>query len=396
MKVLSNILVKAGVIVDNYIAIGTNSPLAGYNIDSRGSHSFGDTSQERYHYFSSSNVSNGSALTVLASNTSANSARSHIMLADTASSVPSRFGLGVYTGASPYAYLDSASRLALNPSSGSNVIVGGEIDNGYKFQVHGSVWARIPNVNGWVDGVFSIAPYDWSRPYALTMTVGNYPIRGIDNQWHFWGPFAGVWFDGPQMYVSGTPTIIFGRTDGPANISRMQIGVNDSNEYTDSGSYPFASDNFYRIRTEIISSLYTRRRFELDAFEVRFKTGSVGVEVGKFDSTGSLIVNNLSGSGSRFVVADATGALSAVSTSATISADLATDYDPSITGSRNSVNKIFTLSQNFVAGSTRVFVNGIRYTRGSSYDYVESASNQITFTNAPDSGDLIVVDYVKA
>lgn len=109
-----------------------------------------------------------------------------------------------------------------------------------------------------------------------------------------------------------------------------------------------------------------------------------------------LTATSLAGTGTRFVVADGSGVLSAVSTSATISADLVTDYDPSITGTRNSVNKVFTLTQNFVAGSTRVFVNGIRYTRGASYDYVETGTNQITFTNAPDSGDLIVVDYVKA
>jgi hypothetical protein len=79
-----------------------------------------------------------------------------------------------------------------------------------------------------------------------------------------------------------------------------------------------------------------------------------------------------------------------------ISSGLTTDYDYSITGLRNSSNKIFTLSQNFVSGTTRVFVNGIRYTLGGSYDYTETGTNQITFTNAPDSGDLIVVDYVKA
>lgn len=78
-----------------------------------------------------------------------------------------------------------------------------------------------------------------------------------------------------------------------------------------------------------------------------------------------------------------------------IVASLQSDYDSNITGSRNGVNKLFTLSQNFISGTTRVFVNGIRYTPGASYDYVETGTNQITFTNAPDGGDLIVVDYIK-
>jgi len=72
-----------------------------------------------------------------------------------------------------------------------------------------------------------------------------------------------------------------------------------------------------------------------------------------------------------------------------------TDYDVDITGLRNSSNKLFTLSSNFASGSTKVYVNGLRYTRGSGYDYVENGNNQITFSLAPDSGDLIIVDYIK-
>jgi hypothetical protein len=41
-------------------------------------------------------------------------------------------------------------------------------------------------------------------------------------------------------------------------------------------------------------------------------------------------------------------------------------------------------------------MNGIRLTPGAEYDYVEAGTNQITFTNAPDPGDLIVVDYIKS
>lgn len=75
---------------------------------------------------------------------------------------------------------------------------------------------------------------------------------------------------------------------------------------------------------------------------------------------------------------------------------LVSDYDTHITGSRNSVNKIFTLRYAYTSGSTRVFVNGIRYSPGALNDYTESAVNQITFTNAPDDGDVLVVDYIKS
>jgi hypothetical protein len=74
---------------------------------------------------------------------------------------------------------------------------------------------------------------------------------------------------------------------------------------------------------------------------------------------------------------------------------LYTDYDVTVVGLRNSVNKVFTTSFSFVSGSTKVYVNGIRYTPGASYDYQETGANQITFTNAPDSGDLLIIEYIK-
>lgn len=72
-----------------------------------------------------------------------------------------------------------------------------------------------------------------------------------------------------------------------------------------------------------------------------------------------------------------------------------TDYDFNISGIKDSSNKVYTLASSFISGSTRVYINGIRLTPGANYDYVETGTNQVTFTNAPDSGDLITVDYIK-
>lgn len=83
-------------------------------------------------------------------------------------------------------------------------------------------------------------------------------------------------------------------------------------------------------------------------------------------------------------------------TGSIISGSFQIDYDGNITGLRNSINKVYTVSFNFVAGSTKVFVNGLRYTNGASYDYTETGANQITFTNAPDNGDLLIIEYLKA
>lgn len=73
-----------------------------------------------------------------------------------------------------------------------------------------------------------------------------------------------------------------------------------------------------------------------------------------------------------------------------------TDYDNTIIGLRNSSNKVFTTSFSFTSGSTKVYVNGLRYTPGASYDYQETGVNQITFTNAPDNGDLLIIEYIKS
>lgn len=72
-----------------------------------------------------------------------------------------------------------------------------------------------------------------------------------------------------------------------------------------------------------------------------------------------------------------------------------TDYDYDIVGLRNSINTAFSTSNNFVAGSTKVYRNGLRMTKGVGYDYQETGTNQITFTNAPDNGDLLIIDYIK-
>lgn len=125
---------------------------------------------------------------------------------------------------------------------------------------------------------------------------------------------------------------------------------------------------------------------------------------------GTITATTLASGSDKLVLASATGVLSAVTigtglsysggtltaTGTLTSANFVTDYDSTVTGLRNSSNKVYTTSQNFVSGTTHVYVNGVRMSRGATYDYTETAVNQITFTNAPDSGDLIVIDYIKS
>jgi len=69
--------------------------------------------------------------------------------------------------------------------------------------------------------------------------------------------------------------------------------------------------------------------------------------------------------------------------------DAITEY-PS--GLINGANKVFTLSYTPESGSLSVYLNGLYQEEGSGNDYVLSGSD-ITFIDAPQSGDLIIVSY---
>lgn len=76
----------------------------------------------------------------------------------------------------------------------------------------------------------------------------------------------------------------------------------------------------------------------------------------------------------------------------------ATDYDYNITGTRDGNNRTFSTSDNFVPGSTRLYLNGLRQTQDKNgleaqYDYFESAANSITFHFGINAGDLLVIEY---
>jgi hypothetical protein len=60
----------------------------------------------------------------------------------------------------------------------------------------------------------------------------------------------------------------------------------------------------------------------------------------------------------------------------------------------NGINQTFTVSENFVASSLRVYWNGIRQTPATGVS-VESASTfSTTFT--PESSDSLIIDYIPS
>jgi hypothetical protein len=71
-----------------------------------------------------------------------------------------------------------------------------------------------------------------------------------------------------------------------------------------------------------------------------------------------------------------------------------TDYNYHITGKRiyESTPSMY-LRQSYVAESVKVYLNGMRLTRGTSYDYREVTANIIVINFPLEETDLLVVDY---
>jgi len=67
-----------------------------------------------------------------------------------------------------------------------------------------------------------------------------------------------------------------------------------------------------------------------------------------------------------------------------------------LAGDIDGANTIFNTQMNYLTGSTRVYVNGIKQVRN--VDYYESGSREITFSDAPASEgfpDSLIINYIK-
>jgi len=60
------------------------------------------------------------------------------------------------------------------------------------------------------------------------------------------------------------------------------------------------------------------------------------------------------------------------------------------------INVVLTLSANYVPGTVKIYLNGLRQQKGSGKDYDETLPNQVTFVLAPEVNDIAVAEYIKA
>lgn len=69
------------------------------------------------------------------------------------------------------------------------------------------------------------------------------------------------------------------------------------------------------------------------------------------------------------------------------------DYTYDIIEVPDGFNKIYTLSQDYVAKSTKIYVNGARQTPGLNQDYIEIFNKQISFIDAPPKNAVLIAEY---
>ena len=69
-----------------------------------------------------------------------------------------------------------------------------------------------------------------------------------------------------------------------------------------------------------------------------------------------------------------------------------------ISSQANGSNLIFTVAHPYVAGSIKIFVDGLRQRKGASYNFVESGTNTITFhaSEAPEGTQDVIADYRRS
>jgi hypothetical protein len=65
------------------------------------------------------------------------------------------------------------------------------------------------------------------------------------------------------------------------------------------------------------------------------------------------------------------------------------------TGLINGSNTVYTVTNNIYLDTETVFVNGILQQIGASFDYTVTGDKEVTFNVAPETGDYILVSYVK-
>ena len=246
------------------------------------------------------------------------------------------------------------------------------------------------------------APAATGNGGALTISAGNATTAGQGGNISIQpgngagGPGAGTviisntsWWNGAT--VNGTLTVT---NSGPNTGTSLQVNAGGQNGLTiywdnltpfmqyglvSARQARFVNSSSYSFSNNLLVGTTTDSGYKLDVNGTFRAQGSITATLAS-TSTASVVYYNSS-----------TGLLTYGT--APIGAQFVIDYDPNITGTKNGVNLLFTTSATFIATTTRVFLNGQRLSRGATYDYVETGTNQITFAAAPLPTDQLIIEY---
>jgi len=70
-------------------------------------------------------------------------------------------------------------------------------------------------------------------------------------------------------------------------------------------------------------------------------------------------------------------------------------YNQELIGIRDGFNHVFTVPNNFIIKTTRIYLNGSRLKIGLAFDYIESGAKEITFNSEWEilASDNLIIDY---
>ncbi len=150
---------------------------------------------------------------------------------------------------------------------------------------------------------------------------------------------------------------------------------------------PGSGEIKYRTSTQILDDIDAAPvTINIDQVLANGNTSSRHLQVGSHTVTGQFVLSSL---GVGTLKVDHTGLVYSDASSVVDE----TDYDYNIIGTRNGINQVFRTQVPYIAGSTKLYINGIRMTEGIGYDYSESGANILTIYDPPLASDLITVDY---
>jgi hypothetical protein len=223
---------------------------------------------------------------------------------------------------------------------------------------------------------------------TLVAAANNDVLVGLDiNPTFTNGAFTGVQQENLVVRGGTNPLIRFKNAAGTTIWGQFGANATELSFNAQAGSLNFVAGNtqalyiFTATRNVLIQNggTFTDVGYRLDVNGTFRAQGSITATLAS-TSTANVVYYNSS-----------TGLLTygAVPTPTTFQID----YDYNIVGLKNGSNVVFTSSANFVLTTTRVYLNGVRLTRGVGYDYVETGTNQITLASAPNPTDQLIIEY---